>query len=112
MEELKNHYLAEGVDPEIVNAIFEAAAQRGITSLEQWKDASDETTGAIVGDMFALSDTLKSQWESMQGTLEEINSALSEIPDRVEKSIIYNVEVNDPAGLLNAGDISLTAGRT
>lgn len=101
MDELKAKMIAEGADPAEVEALFAAAAQRGISTLEGWKEASNATAGAIVGDMYALSSSLASKWDEMKNTLEDVYKTLDQIPDKVEKSVTVDVRVNDPEGALD-----------
>lgn len=110
MEDLKARLIKDGANPEEVQALFQAAAQRGIETLEGWKDASDATAGAIVGDMYALSGSLAKRWDEMAKTLVDIETKLAAIPDKVEKSVVFNVEVNDPSGMLEQGDAKINAG--
>lgn len=97
-EELKARMIASGADPAEVEALFAAAAQRGVTTLEGWRDASNATAGAIVGDMYAISGSLREKWDEMKDTLNDVYQTINELPDKVEKTISVNVEVNDPDG--------------
>lgn len=106
MAELRDRLVKGGMDPKDVEALFAAAAQRGITTLEGWRDASKETAGAIVGDMYALSSSLAKRWDEMAKTLGSIQAAMNSIPDKVEKSLVFNVQVNDDSGILDKMDNS------
>ena len=91
MDELKKRLLAGGMDPEYVNALFASAAQRGITTLDQWANASDETSGAIVGDMEAMSKKLADQWEKLRTSISDLTDQINAIPTEVTSNIKINI---------------------
>ncbi len=91
MDALKQRLLAGGADPEYVNALFSAAAQRGIKSLEEWASASDTVAGSVVGDMESLSAKLQDTWKGMRESLKEMSDALKEIPSKVNSKVTIDV---------------------
>lgn len=95
LAELKEKLIAEGNDPEVVEALFQAAANRGIETLEQWRAMSDETAGAIVGDMYALNSALADRWQQMQNDLDAITEKMKNIPEKVKSTVDVKVNISD-----------------
>ena len=100
IEDLKARLLADGYSEETVTALIQAAAQRGITSLKAWADASDAQAGSIVGDMQVLSGNLNTLWQNMSSTLTDIQSKIADIPDKQVKSLVFEVKIDDPSKVL------------
>lgn len=105
LEDLRAHLLASGKSADEVNKIMETLAARGVTSLEELVNASDELAGAIVGDLEAAGLGFAQLGEDVtrvRDVLEQINET-----ELKAKQLRVDVVVNDPSGALNASaDVS------
>lgn len=86
--------LAAGSDPAYVDAFFQALDQRGITSLDQIKDATNRTLGGVIADMESLSPALAEQWHLAQAEAMKYAETISKIPDNSTKNVQLNVTAN------------------
>ncbi|CAK0779022.1 hypothetical protein CCP3SC15_610015 [Gammaproteobacteria bacterium] len=93
-ETLKQLLISKGFSQEEVDALINSIQGRGIKTLEELKGASNQTLGAIIGDMEAASGKLSESWQKMGADIDELNKKIGEIPDKVEKSI--DVSLNLP----------------
>lgn len=105
LDELKQRLIAQGADPEQVEAVIQAAVNRGITDLQQWANTSTEAAGSIVGDMEAISGSLHELWSSVTEDVNALNQALAEIPREVTTNIRVNIDDSalDELNSLNGG---------
>lgn len=92
MEGLKQYLLAQGFDPEYVEALMDAAKQRGVDSLKEWSEATDQVAGSIIGDMEAMSTKLQEEWNKMRENLKDFSKSLKEIPKEVQSTIKIKVK--------------------
>jgi len=92
MEGLKQYLLAQGFDPEYVEALMDAAKQRGVDSLKEWSEATDQVAGSIIGDMEAMSTKLQEEWNKMRENLKDFSKNLKEIPKEVQSTIKIKVK--------------------
>lgn len=92
LEELQSMMLNSGLDPEQVNAYFDAARNRGIKSLEELAAVSDRVGGGIVADMNANSSSLAAMWADMGNQLNEIKSKIESIPTEVATDYTIRVK--------------------
>lgn len=122
VQQLRDKLLAKGFDPQIIDAAIQAAAQRGVTTLEGWANATDATAGAIVGDMEALSGNLRGTWEEMRKSLESLTEQLNAIPkqvtseinlkvktqyDNATRDVMENLGAAMPGGIMPEGEFNL-----
>lgn len=122
IKDLKAKLLEKGFDPQVIDAAIQAAAQRGVKTLEDWSTATDTTAGAIVGDMEALSGNLRSTWEEMRKSLDSLTEQLNNIPkqvtseinlkvktqyDNATRDVMENLGAAMPSGILPEGEIDL-----
>lgn len=92
LEDLKQRMLNSGLDPEQVNAFFNAVASRGIKTLEELSKVSDRVGGGIVADMNANSQSLAAMWADMGNQLNDIKQKIQDIPTEVSTN--YTIRVN------------------
>lgn len=110
LEDMRRILLAQGATPEYVDALMQAATQRGITSLEDLANASDQLAGSVVADMNTISAGLASEWEKMEDQLKGINEQLSEIPEEVDINLKVNAQLSDSAQKVLDSEIGQRAG--
>ncbi|CAB4220351.1 hypothetical protein UFOVP1625_16 [uncultured Caudovirales phage] len=94
LEDLRAQLLAAGKDPEIVNAIIEAAKQRGVTNLQEFADANDRTLGGMVADTNSHSENITRSWEEMNDKVKELNQSLGELDENMIKDLTINIKTN------------------
>lgn len=94
LNDLKNGLLASGASEEQVNAIMSAIAARGVTSLEALAEASDRIAGGIVADIESASASIAEKWKDMITQIENVNKALNSLPEKVESTIVLNIQTN------------------
>ena len=94
LEDLRAQLLAAGKDPEIVNAIIEAAKQRGVTNLQEFADANDRTLGGMVADTNSHSENITRSWEEMNDKVKELNQSLGELDENMVKDLTINIKTN------------------
>jgi hypothetical protein len=107
IEDLQARLLATGADPEVVNALVEAVRSQGITTLEEWANASNTTAGTIVGNMEAISKTIAQQWQDMQSKIDELQSSLAEIPSEIPVNIVISVTGDEIPDELTGGETNV-----
>jgi hypothetical protein len=106
MEDFRAQLVANGASAEEAQQILDAAAGRGVTSLEQLAGASDELAGSIAGDLEAMGFGYKQLSEdvlSVKSALDQINQV-----ELKAKDLVVNVKVNDPKGAID-GQIESSA---
>ena len=96
MEDLRAHMIASGkYSAEQISAVMTGFEQRGITSLEGIRDASDRTLGGVTADAeslgFAWSESVGQGLEDSIENVNELKKVIGELPDEVEKSIVLKV---------------------
>lgn len=91
LEELKSMMLNSGLDPEQVNAYFDAVKNRGIQTLAELASVSDRVGGGIVADMNANSASLAAMWAEMGDQLSGIKQKIMDIPTDVVTNYKINV---------------------
>lgn len=91
LEDLKAKMLASGLDPEQVNAFFDAVKNRGIETLAELSKVSDRVGGGIVADMNANSASLAAMWAEMGNQLSDIKQKIMDIPTEVVTNYKINV---------------------
>lgn len=97
MDDLRNHLIATGkFTTEQISALMGGLAQRGITSLQDIKDASDRTLGGVTADAeslgFAWSDSIGQGLADSIDDVEKLKSVISDLPDTIEKNITLKVK--------------------
>lgn len=110
MDGLAQKLLADGINPEQVNALMNGAKNRGIKTLEELANVSDRVGGGIVADMNAASASLAELWADMGNQLNDIKTKIEAIPTDVVTNYRINVtsEMSDETrGLLSGGQISV-----
>lgn len=94
LDELKAQLLEKGFDPQYVEALFAGAAARELKTLQEWAASSDSTAGSVVGDMEAASAKLKTQWEDLRTSLQQMRADLEAIPKEIQSKIKLSVTTN------------------
>ena len=94
LEDLRARLLAAGKAPEVVDAIIGAIQGRGINSLEELKGANDRVLGGIVADTNAHSETIKQQWEQMDGKIKGFQETLKQLDTQMTKDLTINIKTN------------------
>lgn len=78
-----------------IDAIMGGFEQRGITSLQGIRDASDRALGGVTADAeslgFAWSDSIGQGLEDSIENVNELKNVINELPDEVEKNIVLKV---------------------
>lgn len=97
MDDLRNHLIATGkFTKEQIDALMGGLAQRGITSLDDLKNASDRTLGGVTADAeslgFAWSDSIGQGLADSIDDVEKLKSVISDLPDTIEKNITLKVK--------------------
>lgn len=110
---LQQYLLDAGADAEVVQALFTALGQRGISSLEDLKNAADPALGGVIADMQTLgvkwedfaesTEQLEGGIKNLADAIRELSGALNSIPDKIDTEI--NIDTN------SAEDLSVTANR-
>jgi len=115
-DQWRNALLAAGADTAYVDAFFQALNNRGLTSLDQIKEASTRVLGGVIADMGNLSPQLAEQWKTAQAEAVKYMEAISKIPDNGVKNITLNVRANLDAAsqqiLSSEGSVSSSANVT
>jgi hypothetical protein len=93
-EAWKQALLDAGKDPQMVESFFQALSQRGITTLEQIKEATTRTIGGVIADMQTLSPVLSEQWVAAQEEAKKYIDTIASIPDESTKNVTINVNAN------------------
>lgn len=94
MDELKNHLLAKGMDPAMVDSLMQAVAGRGIETIQQWAEASNRTAGGVIADIESLNKVIADQWHEAAEVVKDFNEEIAKLPDRLNKSVTIDVEAN------------------
>jgi len=94
LDQLAAKLKAEGKDAAMVDAIIAAARQRGISNLQGLADASDETAGAIAGDVEALNQDIATIWQKMGEEIDDISKKLKEIPEEIKSKVKIEAEID------------------
>jgi len=111
IEELEQRLLDAGVKPEVVDALINSVRARGITTLQEWAEASNATAGSIVGDMEAVSAGLAEQWRKLGEGIDKLNRKLEEVSKDVTAHVQVVVdgdldELNDVLEAQNSGVVT------
>lgn len=94
LDDLRNRLLAAGKAPEVVDALIGAIRNRGVGDLEALRGANDRTLGGIVADTNAHSETIRQQWEAMDGKIKGFQQTLSELDSQMTKDLTINIKTN------------------
>lgn len=94
LDDLRNRLLAAGKAPEVVDALIGAIRNRGVADLEALRGANDRTLGGIVADTNAHSETIRQQWEAMDGKIKDFQQTLSELDAQMTKDLTINIKTN------------------
>lgn len=86
--------IAAGQDPGYVDSFFAALNQRGLTSLDQIREASTRVLGGVIADMQSNSSTLAEVWTKAQAEADKYLETVSKIPDDSVKNVTLNVSAN------------------
>lgn len=105
--DLRTQMIAQGVSVEDADRLFQAFANRGINSLEDFRNASDRDLGGVTADM----ESLGFQWENIsdniEGSAEQIDNLQEKLSNLENKDVEVNVKINyeennKPSVLTNA----------
>lgn len=107
IDQLRERLIAEGADPEWVTSLITSVQNAGIKTLQEWADASNTSAGTIVGNMEAVSASIREQWTQMSEKIDELNAKLAELPETIPIKI--KVSVEDPDGGLGLANKEIKA---
>jgi hypothetical protein len=77
-----------GASADEVQKLFDALAAAGITSIDQLEKATVEQLLPAISSLSKADFPFEEAAQSVQGLIEQVN----ELPDRIEKKIVFNVE--------------------
>lgn len=109
LDELKQDLIAQGKDPQYVEALFAGFEQRGLESLQEIADAQERVLGGVVADMQSASPELAKIWEDMNKQLEETAQIIKDIPEQIDTQVNlnWNSQVDETTQkLLDAGAVT------
>ena len=112
-EQWRQSLLAAGQDAGYVDALFQALAQRGITTFEQIAAASNRELGGVIADMYSASPALQQAWDAATAAAEGLKETIDSIPP--VKDIRINVTANidsqaqEAIAMANAGGTQVNA---
>jgi TP901 family phage tail tape measure protein len=86
--ELRTAMINQGIAVEDVDRFIQAMGQRGITTMEQFANASDRDLGGVVADM----ESLGFQWENVGDGIEGADKNLDSLSEKLQK--LENKEVD------------------
>lgn len=87
--ELRTAMINQGIAVEDVDRFIQAMGQRGITTMEQFANASDRDLGGVVADM----ESLGFQWENVGDGIEGADKNLDSLSKKLEKLESKEVDV-------------------
>lgn len=87
--ELRTAMINQGIAVEDVDRFITAMGQRGITTMEQFANASDRDLGGVVADM----ESLGFQWENVGDGIEGADKNLDSLSKKLEKLESKEVDV-------------------
>lgn len=90
LDDLRNKLLASGAAAEEVDILFQDFAQSGITSITQLSKLTDEQLIPVLANLQDAGFGFK---ESIDGA-NELLSKIDSLPDKIEKTLTFNVEAN------------------
>ena len=96
-EQWKQGLLAQGKSVEYVDSLFTALAQRGITSFDQLKEASNRDLGGVIADMQAMSPALANVWLAAQEAAKGLSDTMKGIPNPLDVKMRVTSEMDDGA---------------
>lgn len=91
--ELREAMLAQGVSVEDVDVLFQAFAQRGINSIEDFGNASDRQIGGVLADMESLGFSFKDVADGIEGASQSVESLEKRLDKLDNKKVQVEVEV-------------------
>lgn len=77
-----------GASAEDVQKLFDSLAAAGITSIEQLEKATTEQLLPAISNLSKAEFPFEEAADSVQGLIDQVN----ELPDRIEKKLVFNVE--------------------
>lgn len=100
VDQLGEKLKEQGLDPEWVDAYISAIKSKGITTLEELKNADQETMGQIVGNMESASESLGKSWQKMGEDIDSLSKKLDELNGKKADAYvkIHYSEENKPEG--------------
>ena len=102
--DLANNLQKSGrLNADSIKLLFDALSKYGVRSLEELENVSDETAIGILANLQANKFSFNEQAKSIK----ELNEELAKIPEKVERTLKFNVQVNatkeDRALIANSG---------
>lgn len=76
--------------PEAISGLFNAINSQGLKSFDSLANASDRTLAEIVANMQAQGVKFEDSFKPLNDTIQQLN----EMPDTIEKNVIFNVTSN------------------
>lgn len=110
LDDLRARLIAAGQAPEVVDTLIASIRGRGISSLEELKNANDRTLGGIVADTNAHSEVIKQQWEEMDGKIKGFQQTLKELDSQMTKDLTINIKTNFDGNTQQAMDQGVFSG--
>ena len=110
LDDLRARLIAAGQAPEVVDTLIASIRGRGISSLEELKNANDRTLGGIVADTNARSEVIKQQWEEMDGKIKGFQQTLKELDSQMTKDLTINIKTNFDGNTQTAMDQGVFSG--
>lgn len=117
LEQLKQRMIAEGGDPEYVNALISSALAAGLKTVEELAKVPDRVGGQIVAGMEARSPKLAAEWGKMGAEIEKFGASVDTYSAKLDGlnnkkiDVKFNVssELDDNTkSLLESGGIDRT----
>lgn len=93
LEQLKQKMLADGGNPEYVQALFESINAQGIKSLEELKGVSEEVAANIIAGMEARSPKLAEEWGKMSTDLAKFGADIDNYSSKLDSLNNKKIEV-------------------
>lgn len=93
----KQSLLSAGSDPAYVDAFFKALSTRGLSTIDEIKNASTRTLGGVIADMESNSQALSAQWQAARMEADSYASTIANIPDNSTKNVTFNMTANADA---------------
>ncbi len=94
VDALRANLVATGqVTEEEATRIFQALSQRGITTLEQLKDASNRTLGGVVADLESLGMKWGDVTDGIQGSIDSVNKLQDKLKD-LQEGVDVDIRLN------------------
>lgn len=84
LDGLKQALLDAGFEVEVVDALFSAFSNRGITSLEEFANASDRTMGGVIADM----ESAGVQWDKYNDIIDATTGATETLSDVIDSRLV------------------------